>query len=121
MRPRTPEMIPDAASKIAAQEFFNHSESLGVVECRSAVSRAMNDLKLDRGIHLFIGGKKFMRLVDGHLRVLISVQQEQGRIEWIHIQAQFSEPRILNIPDDLPLIRLNSPAGNRKQQHSNER
>jgi hypothetical protein len=40
-------------SRIVAQELFHHSQPFGVVERSPAMCRAMNNLELNRGVHLF--------------------------------------------------------------------
>ena len=80
------------ASKAVAQEFFHYRHPLDVVERSPAMCRAVDNLELNRGAHSFISATKFMRLVDGHLRILITVQQKKGRIVSIHMEYGTGQP-----------------------------
>ena len=78
---------------MAAQEILYYPQTFRVVERSSAVCCAVDDLELNRGIHLLVGAAKFKRLVDGHLRILISVQQEQRRVVSIDLEYGTGQPR----------------------------
>src|SRR5437762_9058319 len=76
-----------------AQEILYYFQTFRVIERSSAVRRAVDDLELNRSIHLLVGAAKFMRLVDGHWRILISVEQEQRRIISIYMKYRAGQPR----------------------------
>src|SRR5438093_10743244 len=54
---------------------------------------AVNDFELNGRLHLLISTVQLMRLVDWHLRVLISVHQEQRRIVAIDVEDGTGEAR----------------------------
>src|SRR5580765_2698517 len=75
-----------------AQEFFHYCHPFGVVERGPAVCRAVDNLELNWCVHLFVSATKFVRLVDGHLRILITVQQKKGRIVSVHMEYGTGQP-----------------------------
>src|ERR1043165_5543461 len=82
---RTQPRSIDFESKKLAEELLHDLQPFSVVESGSAVARAVNDLELNWSIHLFIGATEFVRLVDGHLRILIAMQKEERRDAVIHM------------------------------------
>src|SRR6185437_1183735 len=83
---------PDYRLEIAAQKFFHYSKAFLVIERRSAMSSAVNDLQLNRSFRFPVCAPKLERLIDGHLRILIAVQQEKRRIMRIHVKGGTREP-----------------------------
>src|SRR3989442_4017326 len=81
-----------SASKKTLEELFHHAEPFVVVERSSAVCRAVHHLELNRGVNFSVSAVKFMRLVDGHLEILIAMQQEEGRIVPIHMEHGTGQP-----------------------------
>ena len=51
----------------------------------------MNDFELNWRLRLLIGPVQLMRLIDRHLRVLVSVQKEQRRIVAIYVEDRTGE------------------------------
>ena len=55
------------------------------VEFVAAMLTSMNDFKMNLAARLLVCTLKFVRLVDWHLGVLITMQQQQGRIVTIYV------------------------------------
>ena len=62
------------------------------VEFVSSVSGAMNNIEEDVESLLLVYTFELVRLVDGHLVVLVSVQQEQRGIACGHVKDGTSQP-----------------------------
>lgn len=84
-------VFPGFASEMAAQELPHQRHSVGIVEHRSTMRCARNHLELHRGPNPLIRPAEFERLIDGHLRILIAMQQEQGRVVWIDVENRAGE------------------------------
>ena len=68
------------------KESLYHGVALGIVKHGSAVGGPMKDLEGHVQFQRPITAVQFVRLVDGHLRILIAMQQQERRIGSIHVK-----------------------------------
>ena len=47
---------------------------------------SVDDFQLNWSLDLLVCAQKFERLIDRHLRILIAVEQQQGRIAMVHMK-----------------------------------
>lgn len=85
-----------------AQEALDDCQPLRVVERCAPMGRARDDDELNRGACPLISRAELVRLVDWHVRILVSMQQQQRRIVAIDVEhrtRQASQIRkILRLP-----------------------
>ena len=62
------------------QELRHQRRTLGIEELWRAVFGTVNHLEVDRQFVLLVDAMQLVRLIDWHLRILITVQQKQRRI-----------------------------------------
>ena len=66
------------------------------------MASAVDDFEFDRGFHAAIRAVQFVRLIDRHLRILVSMKQEQGRIVAIDMKDRARQPREFDNVGGLP-------------------
>lgn len=76
---------------MTSQKALHDCQAFRIVECRPAMRCAVDYFELNRRLHLLASGVQFLRLIDWHLRVLISVKQKQGRIVTIDMEDRAGE------------------------------
>ena len=68
------------------QKLRHDRQSLRIEKRGAAMRGPVDDDELHRAIDLFICAAQLVRLIDRHLRILISVEKEQGRISRIDVK-----------------------------------
>ena len=68
---------------------------------------AVDDFEFNRGFHAAVGAVQFVRLINRHLRILVSMQKKERRIKSIHMKdragktSQFDNVRRLTTQQQL--------------------
>ena len=62
------------------QEFFHDLKARAFVKNSSSVRSAVHDFERGFQAVSLVRSMEFVRLVNGHLRILVSVEKEEGRI-----------------------------------------
>ena len=87
---------------MASQEVLHPGESFRRVEGSAAVASAVHDFEFDRSLDAAVRAVHFVGLVNGHLRILVSVEQEQWRIAAIDMKERTCQTREVHNVRGLP-------------------
>ena len=68
------------------QKLLHNHQPIRIEKRGAAMRGTMDDYELHRAVNLFICAAQFVRLIDRHLRIPISVEEEQGRIIRINVE-----------------------------------
>ena len=76
-----------------AQPSFDGGRAFSVVKYGATMGRSVDNDELNWSARFFVRAGELVRLVDGHLRILISMQEEQGRIMTVDVEDGTGESR----------------------------
>ena len=89
----SPGKSPNDSAQMLVQERLHYRVAFLVGELWSTVRRPMDYLELNLHVPFFVGVVELVRLVDGHLRILVSMQHQQRRIGRIDVEHGAGETR----------------------------